>query len=209
MVRLKINSKDYEIPTSFDEITMADYCRIFAGLKPTDKLTDVELWKTVRENEATIVSRLMGEEDDFALYLPLPIYDELSKAVKFIYSIDTLQPKSYIVIDDVRYSIPSPEDFNLRQWIDVDVSLQEKEDDTKYIELLSILLMQRDSEGKFIPYKGDNKVLAEKIRNMKASEGLGIVYRFFLKGEISRTLTSISSVVKGQTDQLVRNIPNL
>ena len=115
-----------------------------------------------------------------------------------------------IVVDGVRYEIPKPEDFSLRQWIDADVTMQDGNDDNRFLELLCILLMRRGEDGKFIPYSGDEtKKLLQKVKRMKASDGLSIVYHFFLKGEISKRITRVSSKMEELTSRFRRNIPNL
>lgn len=195
MVQITINDKEYKLPTSFEEITLEDYIRVFNGLQKTDELEGIEKYKAIRENEAKILSRLLNEDDDFAINLPLPIYAQLNEAVQFIYSLQTLSHHNKINVDGETYFIPKPEEFNLRQWIDVDVVLDDK-DDAKYIDLLCILLCKRDKDGKLVAYKGMNEGLKDKVRKMKASDALGIVYHFFLLGGIFQMITSTSSAVE-------------
>lgn len=210
MYKLKINDKEYQIPTSFDDITMQDYVRCFSSLEDTDSLKGADLFHTVRENESKIISRLLGEDDDFCLNMPIVIYNDLAESLSFIYNIKSLKHSNEIVVDGEKYSIPKPEEFSLRQWIDVDVTMQDEGNNDRFLELLCILLMKRGDDGKFIPYKGDeSKKLLEKVRKMRASDGLGIVYHFFLKGEISKKLTNISSKVEEMTNRFRQNITSL
>jgi len=206
MIEIKINSKEYKVPTSFDDITMSDYCRCFYGLKNTENMDDRDKFIWTKRNEATVVSRLIGEYDDFCLDMPLPVFNELSKCCRFVYSLQSLKHRNSIVIEGVEYHIPKPSEFNFRQWIDIDVTTIDKENEDKYLELLSTLLMRKDAEGKWIPYMGDNKVRLDKLKNMKASDGLGIVYHFFLKGEISKRSISTYSMVREVIHRLHQNI---
>lgn len=209
MYKLKINDKEYSIPTSFSDITMEDYVRCFAGLMETDKLEGADLFQTVRKNESIVISRLLGEDDDFCLNLPIVIYSDIAESCSFIYRLRDLKHQNKIVVDGIEYEIPKPEDFTLRQWIDVDVTMQDDKDDNRFLELLCILLMRRDDNNKFIPYTGEeSKQLLDKVRKMKASDGLGIVYHFFLKGEISKKITSIYSKMGELTNQFRQNIRN-
>lgn len=206
MIEIKINSKEYKVPTTFDDITMSDYCRCFYGLKNTENMDDRDKFIWTKRNEATVVSRLLGEDDEFCLDLPLPIFNELGKCCRFIYSLQTLKHQNKIEVNGVTYYVPKPSEFNLRQWIDVDVTTQDNESPTKYLELLSTLLMRKDNDGNWIHYSGDNKVNVDLLKNMKASDGLGIVYHFFLKGEISKRSISTYSMVQEVIRQLHRNI---
>lgn len=210
MYKIKINDKEYQVPTSFADITMEDYVRCFRGLKDTDNLDGADLFYAVRENESKIVSRLLGEDDDFCMNMPVVIYNDLAESCEFIYRLRDLPHMNEIVVDGVKYEIPKPEEFSLRQWIDVDVTMQDKNNDGKFLELLCILLMQRGEDGKFIPYSGDEtKELLDKVKKMKASDGLSIVYHFFLRGEISKRLTRVSSKMEALTHQFRQNTTNL
>lgn len=205
MVKLEINEKKYKIPESFEELSLEQYCKVFYKLD-TDK-TDDELmdFKRSRQNESIILSRLLGENDDFCLDLPLNVYAQLNEKVRFLYDVDYLlkNAKAGIVIDGKRYSIPPFNEMSLRQYIDADVVMKEKENDLQYIELLSILLTAKDREGKWIPYDGKYEELMGKIRQLKCSEALPLVYHFFKKGEALKRISKVSmKVVETQQHQL-------
>ena len=205
MVKLEINDKKYKIPESFEELSLEQYCKVFYKLD-TDK-TDDELmdFKRSRQNESIILSRLLGENDDFCLDLPLNVYAQLNEKVRFLYDVDYLlkNAKAGIVIDGKRYSIPPFNEMSLRQYIDADVVMKEKENDLQYIELLSILLTAKDKEGKWIPYDGKYEELMGKIRQLKCSEALPLVYHFFKKGEALKRISKVSmKVVETQQHQL-------
>lgn len=194
MVKLEINDKLYKIPESFEEMTLEQYCKIFFKL-PTYKGDDrIERFKQSRENEAIILSRLLGEDDDFCYSMPLNIYAKLNEIVKYIYDINSFikNAKAGITIDGKRYSIPPFNEMSLRQYIDADVVMQEEENNLQYIELLSILLTSKDKNGKWIPYNGDYQELMGKVRSLKCSEALGLVYHFFKKGEGLKSLSEAS-----------------
>ena len=198
MVKLEINDKKYKIPESFEELSLEQYCKVFYKLD-TDK-TDDELmdFKRSRQNESIILSRLLGEADDFCLDLPLNVYAQLNEKIRFLYDVDYLlkNAKAGIVIDGKRYSIPPFNEMSLRQYIDADVVMKEKENDLQYIELLSILLTAKDREGKWIPYDGKYEELMGKIRQLKCSEALPLVYHFFKKGEALKRISKVSMKVE-------------
>ena len=195
MIKLEINDKKYKLPTSWDELTLEDYCRVFYKLSTGSEDEDVIMkFKRVRENESIILSRLLGEADDFCLGLPMNVYAKLNESVKYLYDVDFLKKnsKAGIIIDGERYSIPPFNEMSLRQYIDADVVMQEKENELQYIELLAILLTRKDKEGKWIPYNGDYQELMGKLRKIPCSESLGIVYHFFKKGEALKGISKHS-----------------
>lgn len=191
---LEINGKSYKLPTSWDSLTLEQYCKIFYKLDTSESDDEIESFKKSKENEAIILSRLLGERDDFCLDLPINVYAQLIDKIKFLYDIDYLlkNSKAGIVIDGKRYSIPPFNEMSLRQYIDADVVLKEKENDMQYIELLSILLTAKDKQGKWVKYTGDYQDMMGKLRKLKCSEALPIVYHFFKKSKFSQTVSQLS-----------------
>lgn len=202
MTKVEINGKKYEIPQSFDEMTLEQYCKAFYKLPQLDeKMDEVEQFKTIRMNEARILARLMGEDDDFCIDLPLNVYANLNESIKYIYESDYFlkHAKAGVTILGHRYNIPPMSEMSLRQFIDADVVMNNNESDMQYIELLSILLTEKDDKGKWIPYNGDYQDMVGKVRNLKCSDALGLVYHFFKKGEALRKLSQVSmKVVENQ-----------
>lgn len=205
MIKLEIDDKKYNIPESFDEMTFEQYCKIFFKLpKITEEMDDIDAYRMTREVEAIIISRLLGESDDFCMGLPINVYNEISKRLKYISSVADVMKKgkSLIKIDGKIYMIPPFGEMQLRQYIDADVILKGEESDLQYIELLSILLTAKDRNGKWIPYNGDYQELMGKVRQLKCSEALGLCYHFFLKGEALKKLSKASmKVVESQQHQ--------
>ena len=209
MIKLEIDDKVYKIPESFEEMSFEQYCKIFFKLpKMSDEMADIEKYKFTREVEATIISRLLGESDDFCLGLPMNVYAEISRRLKYIFSVGEIMKKgkAHIKIDGKIYMIPPFNEMQLRQYIDADVILQGEETDLQYIELLSILLTAKDRNGKWIPYNGEYQELMGKVRQLKCSEALGLCYHFFLKGEALQKLSEVSmKVVESQQRQHTAN----
>lgn len=198
MVKLEINDKRYELPESWDEISLEQYCKVFYKLETSkDDDDDIMAFKKGKENESIILSRLLGEEDGFCLDLPLNVYALLNEKVKFLYDVGYLLKNSRagIVVDGKRYSIPPFNEMSLRQYIDADVVMKEKDNELQYIELLSILLTTKDREGKWVKYNGDYQDMMGKLRKLKCSEALPIVYHFFKKGHSLKRLSQLSMKV--------------
>ena len=194
MLKVEINEKRYEIPESFKELTLEQYCKAFYKLpQASEEMDDFDKIKLLRENESIILSRIMGESDDFCLDLPLNVYSKLSEAIQFIYDSEYFikNAKAGIVIKNHRYTIPSLDKMSMRQYIDADVVLQ-NESDMQYIELLSTLLLTYDDKGEYIPYNGDCQELMGYVRSLPCSDALPLVYHFFKRGEALRKLSQAS-----------------
>lgn len=195
MISIEINNKAYKIPTSFAELSLRDYCRVFNGLEKTDGLEGRELFMATKRIEATILSRLMGENDGFAMDLPLTIYASLVDATQFIYGITSLRHSATVEVGGKVYKVLKPEEMNLRQWIDIDVT-GEEESAEKFIDILSMLLVEQSEDGEVKPYKGYDADFAKALGDVSCSDSLGVVYHFFLRGAISSRLTQLYSMLK-------------
>lgn len=208
MIEFKLNGKEYKVPASFNELSFGEYCRVFNGLDDTKDLEGYEKFRKVKENQAAVVSRLLGEDDDFALNLPISLFAQLSDATSYIFGIDSVKPHNSIEVDGRIYMVPKPDKFSLRQWIDVDMTIQEKSDN-KYIELLAILLLPMKEDGSLGEYKGEYQSMADKLKDMPCSECLGIVSFFLRKGLLLSRLTSISLKGKALANLFLQNIQDL
>ena len=192
MINIEINKKVYKIPTSFAELSLRDYCRCFNGLEKTDGLSEVELFKATKRIEATILSRLMDEADDFAMDLPLTVYASLVEATQFIYGMNNLRHSGNVEVNGKVYKVLKPEEMNLRQWIDIDVTGEEDNAD-KFIDILSMLLVEQGEDGQTKPYKGYDAEFAKTLGDLSCDKALPVVYRFFLRGAISSRIIQLYS----------------
>lgn len=192
MINIEINKKAYKIPTSFAELSLRDYCRCFNGLEKTDGLSEVELFKATKRIEATILSRLMDEADDFAMDLPLTVYASLVEATQFIYGMNNLRHSGNVEVNGKVYKVLKPEEMNLRQWIDIDVTGEEDNAD-KFIDILSMLLVEQGEDGQTKPYKGYDAEFAKTLGDLSCDKALPVVYRFFLRGAISSRIIQLYS----------------
>lgn len=193
MTKIVINDKEYSLPSSWDEMTLEQYCLAFYQLDTKDREDETENFKKDKVNEGIILSRLLGESDDFCMNLPLPTYLKLLKSITFMFNIKEMldHSKAYVKIDGERYMIPSMNEMSLRQYIDADVVL-EHESPLQYIELLSILLTKKDEKGKWIPYTGQYESLMDKVRNLSCAEALPLVYHFFKLGHSLERISQAS-----------------
>ena len=110
MLKVEINEKKYEIPQSFEELTLEQYCKAFYKLpKIEDEMEEIDKFKLMKENEAVILSRIMGEKDDFCLDLPLNVYAQLQRFSSYGYQIKVTTPCTHKVHSSIfyRHSISS------------------------------------------------------------------------------------------------------
>lgn len=209
MRKVEINGKKYELPESFDEITLIDYCRTFHNLPKVDGLSEDEKIVELLKSESIILSRLLGEEDDFMLKQPVDVFNRLREEIKFIYkSIDYLDSKIfYIKLDGKKYFMPNPDEMSLRQYIDTDIILRENETPEQFCELLAALLLPvNEKTGKTEEYDGNYQKRFEKIKNMSASDTLPFIYTFLKKNILSNKVSEIySQVVENQSPRHIEN----
>lgn len=202
MIKIELNGKTYDFPTSWNDITMGQYCKLFHNLPSVDSEASEEL-KTVNtiRSEAVIISRLLGENDDFVEHLPIPVFTYLQHEAMFIYSINNFLDSKvfYLNIDGVKHHMPEPSEMSLRQYIDADMIMKE-DGENQFIELLACLLLPYGSE-----YDGKYQDLIPKIERMRASDGLPFIYTFFKKKEISRMASEACSRVEEVADQLLQH----
>lgn len=206
MNKIEINGKEYQFPQSFDEVTMKQYCHLFYKLPtaPSEASEGEKLVHTI-DTEAIIISRLLGEKDDFVANLPIEVFMALQKQIGFIYTIkDFTESKVfYINIDGRKYWMPEPQEMSLRQYIDADMIMKE-ESENQFIELLACLLLPYGKDGKF-EYDGNYKELIPKIERVKATDALPFIYTFFKKKQLSKNVTEAFSKVGEAADQLAHS----
>ncbi len=205
MTKVEINDKVYSIPSSFDELSLADYCRVFKDLRLFSEDEDESvLLLNAKVNESIIISRLMGEDDEFCMDIPIELMNRLTPLVDYIYDVRVMLSShtSSVVIDKVRYFIPMPNEMSLRQYIDAEEVMKE-DGDNQYINLLGVLLSRRDSDGKIVPYDGKYQEMANKVGGLKCSVALPLVYGFFQRWLPSRRdIKSYLRTMEGGSQQV-------
>lgn len=199
MKSISINGKEYKIPQTLHEVTLKQYCTIFKGIKLT---ADME-WRDIKYNEAKLVSRILGEDDDFTLSLPLSVYNDICAMCTFLYDMDKRHHTDTITLNGKKYTIPKPADMNLRQWIDVDITRQ-TEDEGMFVELYAILLCEVDDEGKTKPYDGNYKDRIGLLEEYPADDAMSMINDFFAEGESSQRVSDAYSKVEEAINRFVR-----
>ena len=206
MKKFEINGKEYQFPESWNDITMKQYCHLFYNLHTTPSgASEAEKLVHTIDTEAVIISRLLGEQDDFVANLPIEVFLALQKEVGFIYTISdfTESKMFYLNIEGKKYWMPEPQEMSLRQYIDADMIMKE-EGENQFIELLACLLLPYGKDGKF-EYDGKYQELIPKIEQMKAEDALPFIYTFFKKKQLSKDVTEAFSKVEEAADRLANS----
>lgn len=192
------------MPTSWDELTMREYCHLFYKLPSVDSnASEDERGICTLRNEGVILSRLLGQDDDFVLGLPLQVFSMLQSHASFLYSINGFLESGIfsLKIDGRRYKMCDVSAMSLRQYIDADMIMKDGENEGQFIELLACLLVEDGKE-----YDGSYKDLVPKIGDMSARDCLPFIYTFFKKKELSKRLSEVCSRVEAESSRLLHNI---
>lgn len=208
MTKIEINGKEYDFPDNWSDVDMKTYCNCFWKLEKTnDNMDEVEKTTVTLRNEATIISRLLGEADDFILSLPIQIFSMLMSKSRFIYEIEDFMDSKifYLKIDGKKYWMPSPQEMSLRQYIDSDMIMREDGNKQQFIELLACLLLPYGNDGK-AEYDGNYEELVPKIERMRASDALPFIYTHFKKKILSKKTSEAFSMISKEVDQHLQNI---
>ena len=209
MTKLKINDKEYNLPEGWKDVNMKTYCHLFYKLEETnDKMDDSAIQIITLRNESKIISRLLGEDDEFCLNLPVDVFNILRSKIQFLYDIKNFLDSKifYLNIDGKKYFMPEPNEMALRQYIDADI-IMKQENENQFIELLACLLLPVGKDGKY-EYDGKYQDIIPKIENMSAEDGLPFIYTFFKKKVISKKVSEDFSKVREEANQLVEHIKN-
>lgn len=196
MRKIEINDKEYKVPETLKEMTFETYCRAFHGLdgKP-DEETEAEMEIRATKTHSVVLSRLLGEPDDFMLDLPIGLYNEVSKIFEYVFTIPDDTVKNGITLNGKRFTVPEASRMEMRQYIDANIVYKEEESHMKYIRLLSTLLIPEG--GKYDPAKTPE--IEGMLRDCSVEQALPIVRFFFLKAKRSLMLSQTYS-------QLVENL---
>lgn len=200
MKKIEINGKEYKIPQSLHEVSLKQYCKIFNGMK-LDKEME---WKEIKYAESKMISRIMGEDDDFALSLPLTVYNMVCEMCTFLYEAKHKKHNDKVKLNGKYYTIPKPNDMNLRQWIDIDVTRQSGSEDM-FIELYAILLCEIGEDGKVKEYDGKYEERIKALEDYPSDDAMSMINDFFVKGESSQKLMDAYSKVEEAVNQFAHS----
>lgn len=206
MQKITINDKSYNIPSSYDELTLGEYCEIFYNLEDIDKIEDkTERKKESIKRQSVILSRILREKDDFALELPITLYSRLFDMAKWIY--DDLgqyqtQAINQLEVNGTKYTIKEVNKLSTRQYIDIDILIKEqKTNKNMYCDILAIIIQDN--------YNGEYQTLSESIRNIPCNKALPIVFFSFIANKNSQASFQVYSKLREIQNHLHKKLENL
>jgi len=205
MQKVKINDIEYNIPSEWDDLTFEQYCQVFYDLHEQDEESNNEIINV--KNEVKIFSRLIGISEDEILDAPIDFYNKLRDLLSFLYVRESFyytDADNEIEIDGIKYHIPTQDKIKLRQHIDIDITTQEPDSPTKFIELLAIVLVEEDKE-----YDGYYLELFEKLKKIKCTTAFKLLGFFLLKGKITKEIINSYTHLTAEINQLHHSTQNL
>jgi len=199
MKKIEINNQTFIIPEKWEDLTFEKYCEVFYALEDNpDNLDSINT-----KNEIKIFSRLIGITESEILNAPIDFYNRLRDLFKWVYVRESFffsDADNELVIDGVKYYIPSYDEITLRQHIDIDVVTQGSESEDKFINLLAVILIPEGGK-----YTGDEKVekaLMDKLKKLPCTDCFRLLGFFLLKGKLSTSLLHLSTLMEEEVNQL-------
>ncbi|MCS2775479.1 hypothetical protein NXW80_14740 [Bacteroides fragilis] len=185
MKRIKIEDTLYNVPESWDDVTLGQYEKWFDYVADT-KMKEVEL-----------VSLISTIPFDLLSTLPLSFYTDVLNMVSFAFAGNDFKPSNKIIIDDAVYSVSVKDELTLAQYVDVEATFEEEGNDSRLSEILAIVCLKKGE-------KYDSKILKERkksFQDLKMNEVFPLLAFFLqLKKNLLMITTFYSKVVE-QTNQ--------
>lgn len=215
MKQFTLNKKEYNLPENWEDLTLIQYCNAFFQVKEYEEdpnlskeENDVALIRHTRQNESIIISRLMGEDDEWAMDLPIEIYSYLQNSLAFIFDIKefvTGDLHFHLTVDGIDYTLTDIKEMPLRQYIDVEEVLKDNDNPTRFCDLLAIILKNVEKEEK---YNGSYEEMSHKLQNIPAKDGLPFIYTLLKKKVILLNAIQASTTLEEIQNLLPQNISN-
>lgn len=194
-----INLGTWNCPRSWKELTLKQYQEIERYYADkTDEQVDV------RE----IMHILFNKTQDEIDALPIDVFERLLQELKWLSDKPQFdEPRAYVYINDVRYTVNVVEKLKAGEYIAVDTAI--KADRHNYAAILAILCRR---EGEIYDSKFENEVLPSRIEMFEQVPVVDVmpIVNFFLQlWMVSVQLSQLSSMAKEAIDLTRQNIENL
>lgn len=180
--------KKFTFPTSWDEVTVEQFTRLFENKTPTEN----QLKATVR-----IMSSLSGIDEKILMMMDVEDFKKLSLNLSFIGEEVGNNNVDYIELDGEKYYLYK--DFNKMTTGEI-ITIETIMDSTQgniykvMPQLLCLFLRKKKDNGKFEKFSTDMLDRADKFKNAKITD-IHHIFNFFSTGEAlfnHSTLDSIS-----------------
>lgn len=185
MKRIKIEDTLYNVPESWDDVTLGQYEKWFDYVADT-KMKEVEL-----------VSLISTIPFDLLSTLPLSFYTDVLNMVSFAFAGNDFKPSNNILIDDEVYSVSVKDELTLAQYVDVEATFEEEGNDSRLSEILAIVCLKKGE-------KYDSKILKERkklFQDLKMNEVFPLLAFFLQLRKNLLIITTFYSNVVEQANQ--------
>lgn len=185
MKRIKIEDTLYNVPESWDDVTLGQYEKWFDYVADT-KMKEVEL-----------VSFISTIPFDLLSTLSLSFYTDVLNMVSFAFAGNDFKPSNKIVIDNDVYSVSVKDELTLAQYVDVEATFEEEDNDSRLSEILAIVCLKKGE-------KYDSKILKERkklFQDLKMNEVFPLLAFFLLLRKNLLIITTFYSKVVEQANQ--------
>jgi hypothetical protein len=194
MKKIKIDTREFNVPESWKEVSLKHY-ESFYDLKRDTKTDEVRLVSAVSTIPFNILTNLS-----------LSFYTEILNSISFIFENIQYKPLSYIKdTEGNTYYVNTKDELTLGQWVDIDSISEDAEDKRKLSEILSIVCLKKTEK-----YQSELlEVRKEMFGSLPMSE-IFPVLTFFLKlNERLERITELYLKLQGKIEPYQPNIETL
>lgn len=175
-IELEEGTKTYEFPTSWDDVTVEQFTKLFDG----HKYTDNQLLGSVR-----VMSILSGIDEETIMSMDVEDFKTLSTHLNFVGDEVGTSDVDYLELDGEKYYLYK--DFNKMttgEVITIELLMEKNEGNIYKImpELLCIFLRKKKKDGSFEKFNTSMMGRADKFKNIEISK-IHHIFNFFSTGE--------------------------
>ena len=195
----KIDLGIWNCPRSWKELTLKQY-------------QEIERYYADKTNEQVDVREIMhilfNKTQDEIDALPIDVFERLLRELKWLSDKPQFdEPRAYVYINDVRYTVNVVEKLKAGEYIAVDTAI--KADRHNYAAILAILCRR---EGEIYDSKFENEVLPSRIEMFEKVPVVDVmpIVNFFLQlWMVSVQLSQLSSMAKEAINLTQQSIESL
>lgn len=172
MKKVLIKDKEYELPTSWDDVSCKKFITLFEGIDKEDLANEETRVKTM----FLLIARLTEMEIEDLLDLSVIEANDLVGVCSFLNDVPSKASDSpYLILGEDKYYIPEPSKMTFRQLIDAESFTSD--DSSSFLHVFAALLI-KEREA----YDGDkHNLIYNKLLEAPISTVLPYLNDFFLR----------------------------
>jgi hypothetical protein len=191
MKKIKIDNEVYNVPQSWEDITLNQYETFYTFKADGDKIQEIMLVSKV----SIIPFNVLAD-------LPLSFYTEILNTILFIFKSIKYKPVSYVKDDEGNtYYVNTKEELTLRQYVDIESTFEEEGNENRLAEILGIVCLKPNEKYR-------SEILShrkELFGNMNMDKIFPILTFFLRCNERLESLTQLYSNLQGIIEQFRPN----